>query len=125
MSPKPPPLYHLINLWISLTRDLHQYADAVDRERFGAHVGDLLLRASIYVSTIEGHLMTAAKLATFVGIPRPTVVRRLRALERRGVIEKRGHSWCTPAKILNRRQQQDFSAIVKRVQQAHLRLQKK
>lgn len=120
--PAPPPLYHLINLWISLTRHLHEAADAERQQRFGTHVGDLLIRAGVYLGTIEGHPMTAAKLADYVGIPRPTVMRRLRALERRGLVARRGRSWCTPPRLINRRNAQDFGDVIKLVRSANQKL---
>lgn len=119
-----PPLYHLINLWISLTRYLHEAADADRQQRFGTQVGDLLVRAGIYLGTIEAQPMTAAKLAAYVGIPRPTVVRRLRALERRGLVERRGRTWVTPQRLISRRHAQDFGPGKKLVRRTHEKLLK-
>lgn len=124
MSPLPP-LYHLIRLWISLTRYLHQAADPARHERFGTHVGDLLIRAAVYLGTIEGRPMTPTKLAAYIGIPRPTVLRRLQAMERRGLVDHRGRAWFTPSKLLIRRQCQDFGSIVKLVSAAHEKLRRK
>lgn len=120
-----PPLYHLIDLWISLTRHLHQAGDPEAQEYFGSRTGDMLIRSAVYLSTIEGQPMTAAKLATYVGIPRPTVIRRLRRLERRGIVENRAGVWRTPNALAGRRQRQDFSHIVKLVATAQQRLTKK
>lgn len=119
-----PPLYHLIDLWISLTRDLHAAANPRAREHFGAHINDLLIRSAVYLGTIEGRPMTAAKLATLVGIPRPTVVRHLGALEKRGMVESSGRFWLTPAEMIETRGKQDFSAIARMVRNAGARLQK-
>lgn len=123
--PAAPPLYHLINLWISLTRYLHQAADIGRQERYGAQVDDLLIRAAVYLGTVEGRPMTASKLATYVGIPRPTVLRRLHALERRRIVERNVRTWCTPARLVKRREQQDFGAVIRLVRSANDRLQRK
>lgn len=118
MATKTTQLYHIINLWLSITRHLHEAADSAHPDRFGTEIGDLLIRASIYLGTIEGHPMTAAKIASHIGIPRPTVVRRLRALERRGLIEKHRRRWSTSARLLTARQQQDFSGVIQLVRTA-------
>lgn len=118
-------LYHIINLWLSITRHLHEAADSAHPDRFGAEIGDLLIRASIYLGTIEGHPMTAAKIASHIGIPRPTVVRRLRALERRGVIQRNRRRWSTSAELLNAREQQDFSGVIQMVRAANEKLAQK
>lgn len=120
-----PTLYYLIDLWISLTRQLHEAGDPEAQEFFGSHTGDMLIRSAIYLSTIEGQPMTAAKLATYVGIPRPTVIRRLRALERRGIVESRDGVWCTPPARVGQRQRQDFNQIAKIVSAAQQHLTKK
>ena len=124
MAPMPQ-LYHLINLWISLTRYLHQAADIGHQERYGAQVDDLLIRAAVYLGTVEGRPMTATKLATYVGIPRPTVLRRLRALEKRRIVERNVRTWCTPAKLTKRREQQDFGVVIRLIRAACDRLQRK
>jgi DNA-binding transcriptional ArsR family regulator len=120
--PEHPTLYHLIDLWILLTRSLHQAAEPRDQENFGAHAGDLLIRSAVYLGTIEGRPMTAAKLATYVGIPRPTVVRHLRALERRGLVVRRAQIWCTPERLIKQRCAQDFSAIMRMVRDVNEKL---
>ena len=118
-----PPLYHLINLWITMTRYLHRASDA-RTEHFGSQTGDLLIRAAIYLGTIEGRPMKSAKLAAYVGIPRPTVVRRLRSLERRGLVELRDKKWRTPLRLVDQRSRQDFNALVRLVQTTNDRLKR-
>lgn len=56
-------------------------------EKFGASSGDVVLCCAIFVGQVERRPMTAGKLADYIGMPRPTVVRRLEALEKRHLVE--------------------------------------
>lgn len=47
---------------------------------------DVLICSGLFVGQAEGRLMTAGKLAEFVGVPRTTILRRLDALKERGII---------------------------------------
>lgn len=62
-------------------------SSARDRTRFGMESSDTLLLASVMIGTIDGRHMTAAKLADYAGIPRPTVVRRLEFLVSLGLVQ--------------------------------------
>ena len=53
---------------------------------FGSRSDDVLLCAAILIGQADRRPMTAAKLADACGIPRPTVVRKLRELEEAGVV---------------------------------------
>lgn len=114
--------YHLARLWIELTRELSRAGSPESHAQFGTRAGDLLLRAAIYVGTVEGRPLTAAKLATYVGMSRPTVVRHLRALERGGMVVRNGRTWSTTKKLVERRRQQEFSQIIRIVHNANERL---
>lgn len=59
-------------------------------EKFGSCGDELILTAAIYVGQVEGKPMTASKLADYSGIPRPTVVRKLKHLQRRGIVHMNG-----------------------------------
>lgn len=111
--PQYPKAYHLARLWIDLTRQLHKAAAPETQAQFGTLASDLLLRSAIYIGTVEGRPLTVAKLATYVGIPRPTVVRHLRALERRGLVVRIDGAWRTPSRLVELRRTQDFGAITK------------
>ncbi len=89
-------LYHLTRLWLELTRQLHQAAAPDMQSGFGSRVPLLMLSAAVYLGTIEGQPMTASKLALYVGMPRATVIRRLRTLLRRGAVERSGVTYRTP-----------------------------
>lgn len=59
-------------------------------EKFGSCGDELVLTAAIFVGQIEGKPMTASKLADYSGIPRPTVVRKLKHLQKRGIVQMNG-----------------------------------
>lgn len=69
-----------------------------DGENISQNYSDLLLTCAIYLGEAEGKPMSAGKLAIFIGMPRPTVLRRLADLEARSHTYKdaRG-SWRIPA----------------------------
>lgn len=71
-------------------------------QRFGARADELVLLAAVFVGQAEGKPMNASKLAAYAGIPRPTVIRKLRALARRGVLERiDGGLYALPARVVN------------------------
>ncbi len=51
-----------------------------DGHTFSHTVPDVLLCAAIFIGEAEGRPMTAGKVATYIGMPRPTVLRRITAL---------------------------------------------
>ena len=55
-------------------------------DRYGSVCDLVLLSAAIYVGQEDGRPMTAAKLAGAVGMPRATVVRKLRQMELSGLV---------------------------------------
>lgn len=71
-------------------------------ERFGASSGDVMLCCAIFVGQAEGRPMTAGKLADYIGMPRPTVVRRLGVLDKRGLVEVVDGKAFLPLEKLNR-----------------------
>lgn len=58
------------------------------RERFGAHADEAVLCVAVYVGQAEARPMSAAKLAEFCGIPRPTAIRKLQQLADVGMVER-------------------------------------
>lgn len=70
-------------------------------ENFGANADLVVLFAAILIGQIERKPMTASKLAIYAGIPRPSVVRKLRQLEVRGAIKKTGRAAFIPAELVN------------------------
>ncbi len=71
-------------------------------KRFGARADELVLLAAVFVGQADGRPMNASKLADYAGIPRPTVIRKLKALARRGVLERiDGGLYALPACVVN------------------------
>lgn len=70
-------------------------------EAFGSHADDALLCCAILIGQIERRPMTAAKLAAYVGMARPTVVRKLRALQERGLVLLRDGTASLPIDRVN------------------------
>jgi DNA-binding transcriptional ArsR family regulator len=75
----------LARLVISLTRTAS--TEYVGTERVGSQADDVLLLAAVFIGQAEGKPMTAHKLSDFIGMPRPTVVRKLRELQTAGLVE--------------------------------------
>jgi hypothetical protein len=58
----------------------------LDTRHFSSRADDLLLMCAITIGQIDGRPMTAAKLADYAGMPRPTVARKLRDFQRAGMV---------------------------------------
>ncbi len=57
------------------------------REKNTASHADLaLLCAALFIAQAEGQSLTSAKLAAYAGMPRPSAIRKLRELARRGIV---------------------------------------
>jgi predicted transcriptional regulator len=60
------------------------------QRRFGTHAPDVLLLVGVAIGHLEAKPMGASKLAAYCGIPRPTVIRKLRAMVRAELVERDG-----------------------------------
>lgn len=49
---------------------------------------DVILVCAVFIGHTDGRPMTAGKLAAYVGMPRPTAVRRLQELMTRGIVRQ-------------------------------------
>jgi hypothetical protein len=63
-------------------------------ENFGSNALDTFLGMAIYIGQQEQRPMSVSKLSIYAGIPRPTVIRRLKALE--GYYRIAQHRFMTP-----------------------------
>ncbi|MDF3106943.1 helix-turn-helix domain-containing protein [Burkholderia semiarida] len=82
--PKRAPLQRILD-------DMRQLSIALLRERrFASRAGDVLLLVGVAIGDLEARPMTAYKLASYVGMPRATVIRRLASLARAGLVERDG-----------------------------------
>lgn len=75
----------VLRLLLELTRTLS--AGLLREDRFAANADDLLLMCAVYVGQVEGKPMTAAKLAAYAGMARPTAIRKLGELQARGLVQ--------------------------------------
>ncbi|QPB08652.1 helix-turn-helix domain-containing transcriptional regulator [Burkholderia phage Mica] len=62
--------------------------DLLHDDRFGTRADDVVLCCAIFIGLGENKPMTASKLAEYAGMPRPTVIRKLRELESAGLVRQ-------------------------------------
>lgn len=55
-----------------------------ETERFGEHIDDIMIGAAMIIGDAEGRAMCATDIAEFIGMPRATIVRKLKEYERDG-----------------------------------------
>lgn len=56
-------------------------------------VNDILICGAVMVGQAEGHPLNASKVADLVGMARPTVIRRLAVLEKKGLVVRAGRTF--------------------------------
>lgn len=52
-----------------------------------------IICVGLFIGQAEGKPMTAAKLASYIGMPRPTLIRKLRELHRSGIAKQAMKGW--------------------------------
>ncbi len=72
-----------------------------DGDRPADRVNDVLIVAAIVVGQVEGHPLNASKVAEWVAMARPTVIRRLAALEKKGVLVRDGRVFKACHEVVN------------------------
>jgi CRP-like cAMP-binding protein len=103
-------LHVIISLWVALTRQ----SAPLNRSRTArGDVSDRLIAAVIYLGMVEQRRMTASRIARDAGLPRPTVLRRLAALERDGAVERHGLTWRTPLPVLMKMEAANLEPLVR------------
>lgn len=74
----------------------------MDSKRFEGSANDTILCSAVFIGQAEGKPFNATKLSHFTGIPRPTVIRRLKELERAGFVKKTcRRSYLLPHETIN------------------------
>jgi hypothetical protein len=97
---KAPQRMVLCRLVIDLLRTLHgTYAPL--GEPFGTRLETFFIAACVAIGDIEGKPFSVAKIATYMRMPRTTVIRRLDRLQRWGLIDRRGRHYHLHEKTLN------------------------
>lgn len=74
----------VLRLMLDLARILS--AGILGQQRRATHADDLMLLAAVFIGQGEGRPMTAAKLAMYAGMARPTAIRKLQAFDQQGVV---------------------------------------
>jgi biotin operon repressor len=78
-----------------------QGAYAPADEPFGVRMETFFIGLCIAIGDIEGRPFSTAKIAVYLGIPRTTVIRRLRELKSWGLIDRQGRYYYLHEKTLN------------------------
>lgn len=91
---------------LAITRMAVWVVRAIAKEYLGTDMAgsvadDVLLVIAIFIGQAERRPMTAAKLADYAGMPRATVVRKLRELKARGLVELTDGHATLPTEKLN------------------------
>jgi DNA-binding transcriptional ArsR family regulator len=88
----------------------------MDTQQYGSAADDALLLFAVYIGQAERRPMTANKLAAYVGMPRATVTRKLRALQAAGMVEldENGGACC----VIDRLNKPDMVASIEASMQA-------
>lgn len=74
----------------------------ISSNRYEGPAQDVILCSAIFIGQAERKPFNATKLSHYTGIPRPTVIRRLKELERMGfVIKTSKRCYCLPREIIN------------------------
>ncbi|QKN87939.1 transcriptional regulator [Acinetobacter phage vB_AbaP_Alexa] len=60
---------------------------AFDDARFGRNIDDIIILLGAGIGEYEGKPMTPSKLAEYIGMPRPTVIRRVSSLMDQGLLK--------------------------------------
>lgn len=90
--------FEICTLVLSLLRLSTVYNES---ENYGASLSDALICAAIFIGQFERKPMAAGKLASYTGIPRPTVIRRLAALVDSGHVTKTDGNYLLPIDAIN------------------------
>jgi len=90
----------LFRLVIDLMRTVHgAYAPA--NEPFGTRLEAFFIGLCVAMGHLDGKPFSVAKIATYMQVPRTTVIRRLDQLNSWGLIERRGRHYYAHEKSLN------------------------
>lgn len=90
----------LCRLAIDMMRTLHG-TYAPPGERFGTRLETIFIGICVAIGDTEGRPFSVAKIATYMRVPRTTVIRRLDQLRRWGVIDRQGRHYYLNEKTLN------------------------
>src|SRR6516225_2206288 len=90
----------LCRLMIDMMRTVHgAYTPA--SERFGTRLETFFIALCVALGDIDGKPFSIAKIASYVRVPRTTVIRRLNRLQSSGLIDRQGRRYYIRGKTLN------------------------
>ena len=90
----------LCRLMVDIMRTVHgSYAPVT--EPFGTRLETFFIAACVAIGGIEGKPFSVAKIASYMRVPRTTVIRRLDLLQNWGLIDRRGRHYYLHEKTLN------------------------
>ena len=90
----------LCRLMVDIMRTLHG-AYAPVSEPFGTRLETFFIGLCVAIGDIEGRPFSVAKIASYMRVPRTTVIRRLAQLQSWGLIDRRGRHYYLHEKTLN------------------------
>jgi biotin operon repressor len=90
----------LCRVMIDIMRTVHG-AYAPVSEPFGTRLETFFIGLCVALGDIDGKPFSVAKIATYMHVPRTTVIRRLAQLQRWGLIDRRGRHYYLHEKTLN------------------------
>jgi biotin operon repressor len=90
----------LCRLMIDLMQTVHG-AYAPVSEPFGTRLETFFIGLCVAIGDIDGKPFSIAKIATYMRVPRTTVIRRLDRLQSWGLIDRRGRHYYLHEKTLN------------------------
>ena len=90
----------LCRLMVDIMRTVHG-AYAPVTEPFGTRLETFFIAACVAIGDIEGKPFSVAKIASYMRVPRTTVMRRLSRLQSWGLIDRRGRHYHLHEKTLN------------------------
>ena len=90
----------MCRLLLDILRIIHE-AYAPTGEPFGTRIETDFIGLCVAIGDIDGRPFNISKIAAYMHVPRTTVMRRLKRLERWGLIERRGKRYHANEKIFN------------------------
>lgn len=84
--------FELVRMYVSLTRASYELAFP-ERKSFGADLETMLVLMGVFLGDAEGRPTTVTKIATYCGLPRASVYRRLEDLIRLKKVDREGRSY--------------------------------
>jgi hypothetical protein len=85
---------------IDMMRTVHG-AYAPSGERFGTRLETFFIALCVVLGDIDGKPFSVARIASYVRVPRTTVIRRLNRVQSSGLIDRQGRRYYIREKTLN------------------------